>query len=103
MMANKIIETNVGSEGTINYEELRKAITTLKSEQEVGHELNIDNMTQEDDYKSPWKDKDATTVRNKLDDTAFTFLNSWNDYTSDSSKQVETIKQPIKNTQTSTN
>ena len=57
MMANKIIEMNVGSEGTINDEDLRKAITILKSEEESGHELNIDNITQEDDYKSPWKDK----------------------------------------------
>ena len=46
MMANKIIETNVGSEGTINNEELRKAITILKYEEEAGHERNIDHMTQ---------------------------------------------------------
>ena len=76
-MANKIVETNFGSEGTINNEDLRKAITILKSEEEAGHERNINNMTQEDDYKSPWKDKDATTVNNTLDDTAYTFLNSF--------------------------
>ena len=74
MMANNNIEGNVGSEGTINKEELCKAITILKSEQEAGHERNIDNMTQEDDYKSPWKEKYATAVNNTLDDTAFTFL-----------------------------
>ena len=73
MMANNIIETNVISEGTINDEELREAITILKSEEEAWHERNINNMTQEDDYKSPWKDKYATTVNNTLDDTAFTF------------------------------
>ena len=44
MMANIIIETNVGSEGTINDEELRKEITILKSEEESGHELN--NITE---------------------------------------------------------
>ena len=73
----------------------------MKSEEEAGHEHNIDHMNQEDDYKSPWKDKDETTVNNTLDDTAFTFLNSFQDNTSDSSKQVETSKEPIKNTQTS--
>ena len=76
MMANNIKETNIGIEGTINKEELRKVITILKSEEEAEHELNIDNMTQEDDYKSPWKDKDATdatTVNNALDDTGFIF------------------------------
>ena len=51
-------------------------------------------MTQVDDYKSPWKDKDATTVN----DSAYTFLNSWNDDESDSSKHVETSKEPIKDT-----
>ena len=51
--ADQIEETNVGSEGTINKEELCKAITILKSEEEAEHECNIDNMTQEDDYKTP--------------------------------------------------
>ena len=85
MMANNIIETNVGNEGTINDEELCKAITIMKYDEESGHERNIDNMTQEDDYKSPWKDKDATTVNNTLDYTAYTFLNSFNDHIRDSS------------------
>ena len=45
MMADNMIDTSVGSEGTINNEELHKAITILKSEEEAGHEHNIDNMT----------------------------------------------------------
>ena len=70
----------------------------MKSEEEAGHERNINNMVQEDAYKSPWKDKDATTVN----DSAYTFLNSFHyDATSDSSKQVGTSKEPIKYTQTS--
>ena len=101
MMSDNIEEKNGRSEGTINKEELRKAIIILKSEEEAGHECNIDNMTQEDDYKSPWKNKYATMVNNTLDDTAFTFLNSFQDDTSDSSKLVETSKEPIKDTQTS--
>ena len=43
-------------------------------------------MNQVDDYKSPWKNKDATDatmVNNTLDDTGFTFLNSYQDDTSD--------------------
>ena len=51
-------------------------------------------MTQVDDYKSPWNDKDATMVN----DTSYIFLNSWNDDESDSSKQVDTSKEPIKDT-----
>ena len=57
MMAYHIEEINVGSEVTINDEEIRKSITILKSEEEAEHERNIDNMIQEDDYKSPWKKK----------------------------------------------
>ena len=81
MMADNIEERNVGSEVTIIKEELRKAIAIVKYEEEAGHERNIDNMTQEDDYKSPWKEKYATTVNNTLDDTGFTFLNSYQDGT----------------------
>ena len=76
----------------------------MKSEDEAEHECNIDNMTQVDDYKSPWKNKDvtdATTVSNALDDTGYTFLDSYQTDTSDSSKQVEMSKEPIKDTQTS--
>ena len=51
MMADNTEEKNVGSEGTINKEELRKAINIVKAEEEAGHECNIDHMTQEDDYK----------------------------------------------------
>ena len=103
MMTDHIEETNIGIEGTINKEELRKVITILKSEEEAEHELNIDNMTQEDDYKSPWKNKDAkfpTTVNNALDDTEYTFLDSYQTDTSDLSKQVEMSKDTIKDTQT---
>ena len=37
MMADHIEEKNIGSEGTRNKEELHKAITVLKSEEEAGH------------------------------------------------------------------
>ena len=52
IMADHIEEKNVG---TIEKEELRKAIAHVKSEDEAEHERNIDNMIQEDDYKSPGK------------------------------------------------
>ena len=93
-MAGSLIKANVQSDGTINDEELHKAITLLKYEKESEHERNIQNMTQVYDYKSPWKDKDATTVN----DSEYKFLNSWNDDESDSSKQVDTSKEPIKGT-----
>ena len=76
----------------------------MKANDEAENECNIKNMIQDDDYKSPWKNKDATvatsltTVNNLLDDTGYTYLNSYD--TSDLSKQVETSKDQIKDTQT---
>ena len=71
-ISDSLIEANVQSDITINDEELHKSITLLKSEKEADHERNISNMTQVDEYKSPWKNKDAT----KVNDSAYTFLNS---------------------------
>ena len=82
-------------------DELRKAISHVKYEDEEEHEHNIENMIQEDDYKSPWKNKYATvatTVNNALDDNGYTFLDSYHTDTSNLSKQVETSKEPINDT-----
>ena len=93
-MAESHIKAKFGSNETMNDEELHKAIIVLKSEKEADHERNIKNMIQDDDYKSPWKDKDATT----FNDAAYIFLNSYEDEISDSSKQVEASKEQIKDT-----
>ena len=58
-MADHIEEKNVG---TINKYELCKEISHVSSEDEAEHERNIYNMTQVDDYKSPWKNKGATVA-----------------------------------------
>ena len=68
-ISDSLIELNVHSNGTINDEELYKAIILLKSEKEAENERSINNMTQVDYYKLPWKDKYATTVN----DSAYTF------------------------------
>ena len=52
-MAESLIKAKVGSDGTINNDELHKAITKLKYEKEAEHERNKLDMTQLDDYKSP--------------------------------------------------
>ena len=63
----------IRSDITIKNDDLHKAITQLKAEEEAGDESNTNNMTQVDDYKSPWKDKYATTVNDTVNDTAYTF------------------------------
>ena len=58
MCADQTAENN----GGIDKYELRKAVAYMKSENEEEHECNIKNMIQDDDYKSPWKIKDATVA-----------------------------------------
>ena len=49
MQADQIKEKNVG----MDKNEIRKAISYVKLEDEEEHERNIENMVQDDDYNSP--------------------------------------------------
>ena len=93
-LAESLIKSKVGSDGTINNDELNKSITQLKSEKEAGHERIILGMTQVDYYKSPWKDKDVSTVN----DSAYHNLDEYEDEISYSDKKVEASKEPITDT-----
>ena len=84
-LAKILINSNVGSDGTINNDKLKQAITDLKSEAEAGHERNILDMTQVDEYKSPGKNKDASTIN----DSAYYKSDEHEDEISDSDKKVE--------------
>ena len=60
MQANHIKEKNDG----MYEDEIRKAISRVKLEDEAEHERNIEYMAQDDDdYKSPWKIKYATGLK----------------------------------------
>ena len=59
MQADHIKEKNV----VMYKDEICKAISHVKYEDEDEHERNIENMVQDDDYKSPWKIKDATGLK----------------------------------------
>ena len=52
---NVILDKNYG----IEKDEIRKAVDHMKSEYEEEHERDIKDMIQDDDYKSPWKNKYA--------------------------------------------
>ena len=54
-LAKSLINSNAGTDGAINNDKINQAITDLKSEAEAGHERNINDMTQVDEYKSPGK------------------------------------------------
>ena len=83
-MAVSLINLNVRNDETINNDKLDQAIADLKSEAEAGHECNINDMTQVDEYKSPGKNKDASTVKN----SAYHNSDEYEDEISDSEKKV---------------
>ena len=67
-----------------------KVVAYMKSENEEENKCNIKYMIQDDDYKSPWKNKDATVAIGLRTIT----------YSSDSDKKPAARKEPIKDTQT---
>ena len=64
----------------------------MKAETKEGHERNINDITQVDEYKLPGKNKDASTIN----DLAYYKSDEHEVEISDSSKQVEASKEPIK-------
>ena len=86
-LAKSLINSNVGSDITINNDKLNEAITKLKAEKEAGHECNLLDMTQVDEFMSSGENKYATTVN----DSVYHNLDDYEDEISDSSKQVEAI------------
>ena len=56
-LAKSLINSNVRNDGTINNYKLNQAINDLKAEAKAGHERNIHDMTQVDEYKSPGENK----------------------------------------------
>ena len=83
--------------GTINNDKINEAITQLKAEKEAGHERNILDMTQVDEYMLPGKNKDASTVN----DSSYHNSDEYEDEISDLSKHVEARKYPITDTNVS--
>ena len=86
MFADLILDKNDG----IDEDEICKAVDYMKSEYEEEHERTIKDIIQDDDYKSPWENKDATVA---------TGLRTV-PYSSDSDKKPAARKEPIKDTQT---
>ena len=84
MQADHNKEKNVG----MDKDEIRKAISRVKLEDEAEHERNIKYLAQDDDdYKSPWKIKYATGLKAVTD-------------SSDLDEKPTARKEPITDTQT---
>ena len=89
-LAKSLINSNIGNDGTINNDKLNQAITDLKAESEAGHERNINDITQVDEYKSPGKNKDASTIN----DSVYHNSDDYEDEISNLDKIVEASKEP---------
>ena len=63
-------------------------VTDLKAEAEEGHERNINDVRQVDEYKSPGKNKDSSAIN----DSAYYESDEHKVEISDSSKEVEARK-----------
>ena len=74
----------------IDKDEIHRAVDHIKYEYEENNKRDIKYMVQDDDHKSPWKNKDATFATGLKTVT----------YSSCSDKNPAARKEPIKDTQT---
>ena len=73
-----------------------KTISHVKSEDKKEHERNIENMVQDDDYKSPWKIKDVTVATGLKLVTYLSVLNEKPAARKGTITDTPTLKEPIK-------
>ena len=58
-MTKSLIKANIGSDGEICNEKIRRAVIDLRAELDLEHERNINKITCEDVYTSPMKKKEV--------------------------------------------
>ena len=62
-MTKSLIKANIESEKLCN-EKIQQAVIDLRSEVDLEHERNINNITREDVYTSPMKEEKVPTINN---------------------------------------
>ena len=90
-MTKSLIKANIGSYGKICNEKIHRSVIDLRSELDLEHEHNINNITCEDVYKYPMKNKEVK----KIDNSVYHELDEHADTISDSSKYVDASNKPI--------
>ena len=93
-MKKSLIKANIGSDGKICNEKIQREVIDLRAELDLEHECNFNNITCEDVYMSPMKNKEAKTI----DNSVYHELDEHTDTISDSSKQVDASNKPITGT-----
>ena len=90
-MKKTLIKTN-NEGGKLCNEKIRQAVIDLGEELNGEHEHNISNISCDDLYVSPMKNKDVLTIN----DSVYYESDEHADTISDSSKQVDASNEPIK-------
>ena len=89
-MTKILIKANIGSDGKICNEKIQQAVFDLRSELNLEHERNINNITCADVYTSPMKKKEAKAII----DSVYYDSDEHTDTISYSSKQVDASNEP---------
>ena len=62
-MTKSLIKANIGGDGKLCNEKIQKAVIDLGSELNIEHERNINNISCDNEYTSPMKKKDVSTIK----------------------------------------
>ena len=90
-MTKILIKANIEG-GKLCNEKIQQAVIGLRAVLNVEHERNINNISCDDVYTSPIKNKDVSTIN----DSVYYESDEHVDTISDSSKQVDASNEPIK-------
>ena len=93
-MTKSLLKSNIGSDRKLCNEKIQQAVIYLRLELDLEHKHNINNITCEELYKSPMKNKESKTIN----DSVYYESDENADKISDSSKQVDASNEPITDT-----
>ena len=89
-MTKSLIKANIKG-GKLCNEKIQQAVIYLRSELNLEYKRNINNISCDNEYQSPMKKKDVSTIN----DSVYYESDEHADTISDSSKQVDASKDPI--------
>ena len=85
---------NIGGDGKLCNDKIRQAVIALRSELNIEYERNINNISCDNEYFSPMKKKDVSTIN----DSVYSDLDEHADTISYSRKPFDASNKPIKDT-----
>ena len=93
-MLENLVKTNNRNGEPLSNEKLRQSVSDIREEKDVEHESNINDITCDDSYQYPMKNKDVSTIN----DSVYYESNEQVDTISDSNKHVDPRSDPMEET-----